>query len=446
MIDLATLSGLGPALAATEATFAPRLARSAATTLRRLERAGLARTSTPPTLTLPRTFSATLAAAIALDPDSPLSWHYLDTMPSLHVEQLCTRAEPTATLLHTQLDWARLPRLSGAITRLGAILTGAGVDPATAFGTAELRAATLAELYPRTYYGGFMPLLYGYPADMAAMARALAAGDDVHTVIDTWLAAPLTHELSHLGAARTGIFPGYLDECIAGWLSVRALPAFAYPDAGAANAIFAAPWFLQIGQALARATSPAALIRAHAGVTSWDDALGPLADAVARLGWDEYLARRDPHFLSSNFTPEPWLKLFALAAAGRPLAEHTLATLAALPWADIPTGAPTPEDTAALADGLRAMCTQSFLDQGAYRVARRAPPPIRIDLDSATMSAPLGDSADPVPPRYPVPPALAAALRLRLPARFTLQLPPDADLDDAAARLAAGQAQLEAEV
>ncbi len=258
MIDLATLSGLGPALAATEATFAPRLARSAATTLRRLERAGLARTSTPPTLTLPRTFSATLAAAIALDPDSPLSWHYLDTMPALHVEQLCTRAEPTATLLHTVLDWARLPRLSGAITRLTALLASAGVDATTAFGSAELRAATLADLYPRTYYGGFMPLLYGYPADMAAMARALAAGDDVHTVIDTWLAAPLTHELSHLGAARTGIFPGYLDECIAGWLSVRALPAFAYPDAGASNAIFAAPWFLQIGQALARAATPEA--------------------------------------------------------------------------------------------------------------------------------------------------------------------------------------------
>ncbi len=60
------------------------------------------------------------------------------------------------------------------------------------------------------------------------------------------------------------------------------------------------------------------------------------------------------------------------------------------------------------------------------------------------MSAPLGDSADPVPPRYPVPPALAAALRAELPARFTIQLAPDADLEAAAAGLAAGQ--LEAEV
>jgi len=420
MTDLATLSGLGAALTATRAGFPARLARTAAAKLRELERAGRRRDDVTPTLHIPSTFADTLAAAITLDPDAPLAWHYLDTMPALHVEQLHTSAHPTAVLLHTPLDWSRLPRLAGAIARLHALVPTAAAD----------HPATIADLYRRAYYGGFMPILYAYPDDLAAMARELAS-HDLHAVVDRWLAAPLIHELAHLSPARAAIFPGYLDECIAGWLSMRALPEFVYPAPGEANALFAAPWFAQVGQALARAVGEPALLAAHAGLAGWDDALGPLAAAAARLGWGEYLERRDPHFLSSNFRPEPWLKLFALASARKPL-DFTLQQLDALNWADIPAGAPTPADSAALADGLRAMCTRSYQDRGAYRVARRPPPPITIDVPSRTISA--AADGDPVAPRYPLPHAIAATLRQRV---FTIQPPPDADLDAVARQLEA---------
>src|SRR5262249_27534960 len=155
-------------------------------------------------------------------------------------------AEPNATLLHTHLEGARLPRLGAALARLYALVEAAGVDPAAALPARSPAALldefpTVARLYAATHYGGFMPLLYctppdaaprrppcGRPADLARAARSLE-GCDVQTVIDRHLCAPLVHELAHFGRRRRGLLPLYLDECVAGHIGVVVHPAFAYP-------------------------------------------------------------------------------------------------------------------------------------------------------------------------------------------------------------------------
>ena len=76
-------------------------------------------------------------------------------------------------MFETELDWARLPRMRTAIGALFALIAdhGAGVAIGGA-DTADLlfaRTRTLAQLYARTHYGGCMPLLYGYPADLHAV-------------------------------------------------------------------------------------------------------------------------------------------------------------------------------------------------------------------------------------------------------------------------------------
>ena len=281
-----------------------------------------------------------------------------------------------------------------------------------------------------------MPLLYGYPADLAAMGRALAT-EPVHAVIDRWLTAPFVHELAHLGRRRRALYPPYLDECVAGYFGVRVLPEFAFPAPGETNALYAAPWFAQVGQALARAVGWQPLLRAHAGLLDWDAALPPpLCRAVARLGWDDYRGHRDTHFLTSNYRPEPWMKLGFLGAAGRPIDTVTLAELEAVPWAEIPAGPETPLDADILGDALRAMCLDNRLVN--HDLPRR-PPRARADRNRPR-GLPRGHRAGPRRPRpgaaeLPVPPATAARLRAAGLAGFDVTLP---DASDAALADAAG--------
>src|SRR5579862_1665434 len=255
------LFGVGDEAARVRGRFAARLRASGEAAWRDLEaRGALADGAPPPELSLAPGFADVLAAVIAVEEreGSPraeaLSRHYLDYMPRLRVEQLATRAEPNFTLLHRPLDWPRLPRLAGAIDRLFALLDGAGVRAAIAgaAGGAELRArhATIASLYPRTFYGGFMPLLYGWPADLAYFARAVSTGGDAAAAptaaIDRHLAAPILHELVHLDPSTPALFPLYLDECVAAYVGVRVLRELAYPAPGAeedCGALYAAPWF-----------------------------------------------------------------------------------------------------------------------------------------------------------------------------------------------------------
>jgi hypothetical protein len=412
MIDLAEVSGLGDAF--------------------HRARAGL-----PPGL--PSAFADMLAAALALETREStgraesLRLQYLDVMPRLRREQLDPARQPEAALFHTPLDWSRLPRLSDALERWRALCAGAGIT----IDVAALRAhRTLADLYATTFYGACMPLLYAYPGDVAYFARGLSRGDDPLAVIDRHLAVPLLHELAHGRADRPAIFPLHLDECLAGWLGIRALPSFAYPAEGAEDSIYAAPWFAQVGQALARAFGLAPLLRAHLGHADFRDVLPePLVAALGRLGWSDYVAARRPHFLSDNMRPERWMKIFFLAAAGRPLEQLDFAVLDALPWTEVPPGEESPEDVHILADALRAMCLDNARDADHFVVRPAAPRgPITIDLDACAVSAPAGP-IDPAPPRYLFPPASAARLRRSGPARFTVTLAGAHEADSAAAAI-----------
>src|SRR5262249_12941983 len=134
------------------------------------------------------------------------------------------------------------------------------------------RTATLAELYARTHYGSAMPLLYGYPADLAYFA---SRGLDVHQMIDRYLTAPIVHELCHFAPDRDALDSPHFDECIAGWLGVYVHPELAYPAVGEDDALYAAPWLAQVGQAVARAFGIDAVVRAQAGAARWEDATSP---------------------------------------------------------------------------------------------------------------------------------------------------------------------------
>lgn len=401
-----------------------------------------------PRLALPPDFGALLERALRLEEaEQAPGWearvetlltHYLDLMPAMRTRQVATSAEPNATLFHTPLDPARLPRLRAGLDGLFALVAGAGVAPSRVFGVADVDGLfasrpTLADLYARTYFAGAMPILYGFPADLAAARAELDRGDDAHAVIDRRFAAPLVHELSHLHRDRVPLSPPYLDECVAGHLGVLALPELEIPATGEDNALYMAPWFAHTGRTVARVVGRDALIRAHAGAVLWAEVLpGGLGDAWDALGWEDYTSRRGVHFLGDPFDPEPWLKALFLAAAGALPETPGRAALAVIPWAAVPIGPPDAADVDLLAAALRAACLRPSLEGGAYRVRRaRARGPVVVDLEACVVrvDAPP-DPLEPVPLSLLAPPALAAALRHR--GHRTLRVPAF-DADEAAA-------------
>jgi hypothetical protein len=398
---LAARAGLEDVAASVRAGFGAVLAANAGAAWRALEETGVLHPdAAPPELELPWAFEETLATAIAVEEREAsgraplLRQHYLELMPRRHVEQLATVREPNATLLHTRLVPERLPRLAGALERLYRLVAGAGVEPAQALPAptvAELFAQfpTVARLYGATCYGGFMPLLYGTPADLARAARTLD-GNDVQMAIDRHLTAPIVHELTHFGRRRKALLPLYLDECVAGFLGVHIHPAFAFPRADEADGLYGTPWFAQVGQALARVVGLAPLVRAHTGAVPWADVLPVgFAEAALARGWQEYLERRGPHFLSDSFHPEPWRALIGE-----------------------PETVDDDSDERALADALRAMCLENVVEDGAYVVRARPPAgPVQIDVARRRVTTALrSGSADHAAPAYALPAAIARRL------------------------------------
>ncbi|HKA91665.1 MAG TPA: hypothetical protein VKE22_28575 [Haliangiales bacterium] len=370
-----------------------------------------ARATFPPGLRVPRAFGDFLAAALALEERegtpraAHLRRHYFEVMPKMRAEQLARDVEPSATLMHAPLEWDRLLRFAGALDRLFALLGDAGVPAFPIFGdeTAaafRARSPTLAAMYERSYYGAFMPMIYGYPADLRFFASRIDALGRME-VIDRYLAAPLVHELAHLHPDRECPLPLYLDECVAGYLSVRVLPSFAFPPAGEDIGLFCTPWFAQVGQALVRALGLDRTLRCHAALEPWPDEIWRPA---AALGWTDYLERRQPHFLGDNFRPDPWLALFD----------------------EVTPPGETPMDREIVEDALRAMCVDNHLVGATFRVVSRPPPaPIEIDLATRRVSTAPG-AYDPVRLSYPFPAATARRLIGQGIRGYTLKL---ADLD-----------------
>ena len=430
------------------------LARSAIAAWRALGERGELRAEAaagPPVLGFPAALRRFLAAAVAFERAAgaggradDLVRHYADVMPRLRVAQLAGTDEPGATLFHAPLDWAQLPRLTAALDRLFELVVDSGVAPEAALGARSadaLRAAspTLAALYARTHYGGFMPLLYGSPADLAYFhARGVAGGGELATTIDRYLTAPLVHELCHFAPERRAVAAPHLDECIAGWLGVHVHPELAYPTDDHDDALFAAPWLAQVGQAIARAFGIAPLVRAHAG-----GELSALPAAfvagAARLGWDDWRARRTLHFLSDTFDPAPWVALALACGAGRSVADATVASLARLPLAGLALPADPGFDRAIVEDALRAMCLATTQVAGSFRTRARLPSdPIAIDAVGCAVVAARPGALEPVAPRYWLPPAVAGAITAARLAGYELRLGALAAIPEAAAAIAAG--------
>ena len=255
--------------------------------------------------------------------------HYTQVMPARRAEQLARLRVPVGEPLRA------------VIARLETVLADAGVPPIEP-------AATIAELYERTYYGGLMPMLYGDRED---------------------LVAPMIHELCHLGRARTPLDPPHLDECVTGWLSV-----VAYPDT--LVDLYGAPWLAQVGQAIARTFGIRATIRAHAGLEplpAW------FTRAAESIGWRDWQARRSLHLLADTMDPAPWVEL--ARSRGVP---------------DDPDF-----DRVIAADALRAMCLENSLVDGTFRTRVALPEAPVVIAEGWMTTAPRG--VDRVAPRYWVP-------------------------------------------
>jgi hypothetical protein len=351
--------------------------------------------------------------------------HYLTLMPELRRRQRETEDPAHQRIFHSPLRLDAMPRLRRAAVALRGLLRDADVpdDVIPALPLLLTGAPTLSELADATYFAAQLPVLYTYPGDLDAYARELrdreAAGaspaEAITALLDLRLTAPIIHELCHFGPERQPLFPPLLDECVAGYLGVVACPSFSFPEGTDDNALLGAPWFAQVGQALARSLGILNLVRAQAGITPWPEAASSaFVDAAARCGWAQHRRCRAPSFLAENTRPEPWVKLAFLARNDAEILERqALATLEAvddIAWSEIPTDAPAPLDLEILRDGIRAMCLAASSDGGAYRVRAATPTEIiSIDLDRCVISRhPAEVPLDGAAPRYFFPPAVAA--------------------------------------
>lgn len=353
---------------------ASRLSRVGKIVWRELGAAGRLRTGARPTQQrFPDAFSRRLATAIAISRDPALEQHYLEVMPRMRLAQVVGSDVP---LMHTELDWACLPRMSAALDRLYAVLLDADAEAMFPLATPDAFRAqtqTLAQLFMRTHYGACMPLLYGYPADLAYFARH---GDGLDT-IDHYFVAPMIHELCHFARDRDAL-PTHLDECIGGWLGVYVWPDFAY--ALDDSALAESPRLAQVGQAFARAFGIRTIIRAQSGAMSWRDAIGDhVVEAAEALCDEDWRRRRTVHLLSDTKQPRPWVAFAFAAAAGVNLRAQTVASLAARPFDPLqPDG---DFDRAILIDALRAMCRETYSVDGSLRSRYRRPDTIIIEDD-----------------------------------------------------------------
>jgi hapalindole-type alkaloid chlorinase len=410
--------------------------------------------ATLPALVMPPDYAASVAVASVLERTVPGEGHgetlddmYLRAIPRNWLRQLAVRSVLNQRLLHSPLDWERLPRLRRMIEQLFAETEQAGGSTIAYLGAPTAReffasARTIAELYDGSYWGRYMPLQDLSPTELAAVGHFLEGDAATEPIADLHLSAPLFHDLSHGRRARVALSPPNLDECVTAYLGVRAAPNLLLSEPGEANGLQVIGWYAQVGQALARVVGWEHLVRAYTGVESWSAVLSPaLSRAIVRLAWDDYFHYRHPSFQPRVYRPDAWLKLFFLSGAGVDVERFDMAALERLPWTDVPAGEPAPFDEEIVRDGLRAMCVHHFLDGDWLRVGRRLPQrPIDIDLGSCRIwTASDPGSADPVPPAYLFPPAVAARLRDDGIAALSLELRDAAAIPEAVANVLEGR-------
>ena len=359
------------------------------------------RTAAPPlpAPTLARTTRATLAHMLS-HPDPAfvalLSQSALDAAPFARAHQLAGGH----WLFARPLPWERLPRAVSAMGRLWRMIEAA-VGPWTLGPYGDVAAitggATLAELYPHTYFGGHQPMFATLAHDLVALGLdgPFPGGDAAAwRRLDLHLEAVWIHELAHLGPGRDAITPPYLDEALAGFLNVLVAPGRVFPSPEAPSPLVGWPTFSQLGQALCRAFGLGPVLRAHAGAAPWREVIPRALLEAIEAHWRAEIAA-SPNVTAHPDTsrPDRWAKLIYLAAAGEdPKALAHPGGLEALDRRPMPTLGPTGPVTDAdiLAHGLLAMTLEARQDaHHHWRVCRRAgPTEIHVDAGVGALWSP----------------------------------------------------------
>jgi hypothetical protein len=152
--------------------------------------------------------------------------------------------------------------------------------------------------------------------------------------------------------------PWTLLEAVAVTLGARARPAHIFPDVPG-EAVPGVALFVCIGDVLARRFGAAALGRLVGGAPAEQVFGAGPARVLAAAGWQAWLARRTAPFVVDPLDALVWAKLTELARAGlvAEAAPDLLGDAERTPWADLPWfhEAPTDEDAAMLATGVRAL-------------------------------------------------------------------------------------------
>jgi hypothetical protein len=378
----------------------------------------------------PGMLDALVAAELARPDAGPtLEAHYLLAMPALRAQQLEGRSGIEQKVFGTPLVLRQMPRLSQALDALFGLVADAGLSCAACLGAPAPRdlveGRTLGEVYEECHFGGFMPMLYAYPADLAdALERAPLA------FIDERLVGPLVHELSHFHAEEPPA-PANIHEALAAWIGSEAWPAQVWPARDEHDAIPGAAWFAAVGGFVARMLGEREVLRLQAGALDPRDAFGPAcAEALRLYGFLPFLETGAPHLLSDAFHPARWWKLLDLhrdAGLARDFHERLVEPLLsgsparqvawddaldALSWRDLPAWRDAPgavdRKLATLAE--RALCVRAERHGSTFCVVRADPADAAVlDVDACELRAAWpGPDAIGAPVAFPWPPALCA--------------------------------------
>ncbi|HTO98044.1 MAG TPA: hypothetical protein VMK66_13435 [Myxococcales bacterium] len=380
---------------------------------------------------LPAGMVEALVAAELVRPERGelLRGHYGTAMPALRSWQIEGREGAQQRVFGSPLRLRRMPRLRAALEALFALVAEAGLAGRDCLGAATpldlVEGRTLAEVYAGCHFGGSMPMLYAYPANLAD-----ALESDPLEVIDARLVGPLLHELSHFHAQDPPA-PANVHEGLAAFIGSEAWPAQVCPEPGGEDAIPGAAYFAALGGWIARAIGWREALRVQAGALDLRQALGPPCAAALRLyGFLPFLQSGAPHLLSDAFHPGRWWKLIDLhrdddlarefhgrlvepLLSGAPAREEDWnAALDALPWPGLPAwrDAPGPLDGKLAALAENALRVRVVRRGGTFIACRADPAPApTLDRPACELRADWPGPDDlGAPPAFPWPPALCS--------------------------------------